>query len=1017
MKRSSAILLSAILGLLPLSAQAQMQTGSSMKDYDKVFGVSSRSDRLNFGAYLLSANEPGCIYYPGQTPELTFQIQNLSDQPLAANARLEVIGYGTRGIPGDIWKPEVFLVEKAPGVALKLNLPARGWKNYTQKIAIPERFGGYAVVLDLGSHGRTVLATMVRAVEPKVPLVQFPHQALDGVDPALLERVGVHAVRWGTSFASPTHPNYARQMAEIERQLKDYQKHNITVVVEVGAGDAYQQALGQPRPMLNDKGVMQDGKMDFAWLPSEDKNLQTFVKTIVSKYGWPKGPVTGFKLWNEPWEGTSISGWQADMLRFREIHKAMGDAVHEANREAGVNVIIGGADSSTNTFDKFFPDGSDEFLPYFDFCSIHYQGMQAPTLYKKWNNRKEGNGRVLVWDTESWVANSDDRIGAVVASNRAAGYDRAMGIYIGNVFSVNNFGYGPNARLFQSDGRQVERPIYFQAWSPAAAVCASQFLIGERPFKEILFKNGLPWVYCFDGMNGNADDGTIVVLGDLGSVFANPEQPLFRNVRSLAELDAPAADGSPQPFRNATLTINADPDFTLYDFFANPVPSQNGKYVIPLDARGFFLRANPAVAGSFEKLTKAVGTGRIDGLEAVDIKLADFLDPVSAGSKLRLIATNVLNRPIAGRFTVEIAGVKVQSDPVKLDANQTSTIELPVSSLKVAPDNRYAVVARFQGDSGERAEQRDTLRVNQIARRTITVDGNLNDWQNVLPQIVENSGKATRTITEAAWLPMVPFEAGQEGGFATGYMAYDDQYFYFAAKVADSSVDRGTLRFATRDDSAFFYPDIAIKQDKDGKKTELRWPEGVRHYTYRKDPILPAGCFPNFDNIQIGFNAIPADQKPDVLANLPGRMPGFVPTFDTDYEYALNTVAPQYGGGFEVWRLRMPGMLSKNFYPRQPKHPLEGAVSEAKLVTRYDNGMRITELAMPWSEMPHVKALMEAHKPVKFTFRVNNNTGGPLLELARERSVSRQNNQSLHVDWHEGWANELEFSWEPAAAK
>ena len=44
-----------------------------------------------------------------------------------------------------------------------------------------------------------------------------------------------------------------------------------------------------------------------------------------------------------------------------------------------------------------------------------------------------------------------------------------------------------------------------------------------------------------------------------------------------------------------------------------------------------------------------------------------------------------------------------------------------------------------------------------------------------------------------------------------------------------------------------------------------------------------------------------------------------------DSEYALNTVAPAYGGGFEVWRLEVPGMVRKHFYPRQPRHPREGA--------------------------------------------------------------------------------------------
>ena len=117
------------------------------------------------------------------------------------------------------------------------------------------------------------------------------------------------------------------------------------------------------------------------------------------------------ELWNEPWEGVSISGWGADIPRFREIYTVMAQAVIEARKEAGVKVLIGGACSSTNTRDKLFCDGTDTFLPWLDFVSIHYQPLAAdPVLEPKWMNRTGEYGRVKVWDTESWVANSDDRV-------------------------------------------------------------------------------------------------------------------------------------------------------------------------------------------------------------------------------------------------------------------------------------------------------------------------------------------------------------------------------------------------------------------------------------------------------------------------------------------------------------------------------------------------------------------------------------------------------------------------------
>ncbi|MCS2957781.1 hypothetical protein NXX53_12830 [Bacteroides salyersiae] len=64
---------------------------------------------------------------------------------------------------------------------------------------------------------------------------------------------------------------------------------------------------------------------------------------------------------------------------------------------------------------------------------------------------------------------------------------------------------------------------------------AVQALIGEREFKELLFKKGLPWIMVFDGYDNNPDDGTVVVTGDLGEAFG-ADNILYRNVRSQKEI-------------------------------------------------------------------------------------------------------------------------------------------------------------------------------------------------------------------------------------------------------------------------------------------------------------------------------------------------------------------------------------------------------------------------------------------------------------------------------------------------
>jgi hypothetical protein len=105
-------------------------------------------------------------------------------------------------------------------------------------------------------------------------------------------------------------------------------------------------------------------------------------------------------------------------------------------------------------------------------------------------------------------------------------------------------------------------------------------------------------------------------------------------------------------------------------------------------------------------------------------------------------------------------------------------------------------------------------------------------------------------------------------------------------------------------------------------------------------------------------------------------------------------------------------MPFKHFFPRQPKHPLEGAVQNGQLAVRYEQGWRIVECAIPWSEIPHVKALRDAGRPVKFNFKVNDNARSPDLMLAMRRSAAEGISHSFHPNWIRQWPNEVEFGFE-----
>lgn len=1159
------------------SGMAQMKAPEDWVNYETVMGVRNNQRHYDYDVVLAGASNPANVLWPGEQPSYNIQVVNRLDEPMVTEGKIELISYGTKGRPGDIWLPEMVKFATISTTPVKVNISPKGYVNIDHLPIIPPRFGGYALVMDLGKYGRRFITSLVRTFAANPQRIQYPKQSLDDMGADFLQRVGVQAIRMGVDYTPTNAEGYTEKMKEIDRKLKAYREKNITVLLMFGAGPA-PQPFGRPRSFLDSAGVMKKTKQDMVWMPSSDNDFREFVHRLCVQYGWPKGPVTAVSLWNEPWEGLSISGWQSDILRYREIYTVMAQAVLDA-RKKGADVLVGGGDSNSNAWDKLFADGKMTFLPIFDFCSIHYQGMESPALYPEWVNRKSPHGRVKIWDTESWVGNTDDRIGLTVATCRSAGYDRSMGIYAGYMYTGGR-GSEHFTRKIQTPSGVKEMTRIPDTWSQAAALGAVQHLVGERDFKQLLFTKGLPWVMVFDGLEKNADDGTVVVCGDIGEAFG-PEQVLFREVRGLAQTAAAeksraaGQQASYEPLSGGKMILPAD--FQLFDFYGNRVLPVSGKLEVPLNSQGYYLRTNGG-KGSFAAMLAALKTARIEGYEPVEIIPEDMTARIELQPVMPLQLTNILNRPVEGRLQVSLGNLRVEAPAtVKLAPHETITIPVKIKSGAASVNNTYPLSVHFDAGADGTAVHYEDMHVNLISRLSIHVDGQLEDWKTALPQTVSSQGAAAVSLTEAAWYPFANFDT-RANGYANGYFAYDEHYFYFAAKAADSTPHPGTYRFEHRPDDEFFYPDTAyamdmqetliskensvpaegasalqlpagdgrimhylessdntnsfgidlqldaltqvamylpalrvpnlvlevysnnrrllqrnitnlwsgawevlqlqgkvrivlhsngwwytpklaalmfdapsaakdifVKEDLDTRgnwrdvygrmghyivgipsqlpdgvtlslvnkevKFPLIWPSGVRHYTYGKNPVTPdnSGLGYAYDNVLLAFNVLP-EGKDGMLAYPPGTMPRYTGYKCTDYEYALNQVAPEYGGGTEIWRLLAPGLNRKHFFPRQPGSDGEGPVKNGQLVVRREGNTLITECAIPWSELPDVKAAIDKGLPVKISFRVNDNGApGSCMELAKERSVSKRNARAFHPDWKAHWANEVKF--------
>ena len=849
--------------------KAQMVEGEDIPEFGKTFGVVPHKHDYTVAAMYMQTNIPGNVMWPVDNMIIRIQLVNNTMQTIKLEGNLETIAYGTKGNAGDIWTPAMFKIKEEDKLSFIATIKAGGFVNVNLKPTIPSRFGAYGFVADLGKYGRQFITSCVRTFAAKKEKIQYPSFCLDDISNDVLQRLGTHAIRHGIAYKPTTTPDFEKWYAAERKQLLAYQKSDIAVLVKMGAPEPFDnyQPMSVSRPWLNEKGVMQNGKTDMAWLPEYDNDFKKLVYKLAAEFGWPKGPVNAFALWNEPWDGVSISGWGADIPRYREIYIKMAEAVEQARRDAGVDILIGGTSSTSNALDKLFADGTDTMLKHFDFCSIHYQGMQSSATIKKWVNRKDSlHGRVKIWDTESWVANTDDRVAAVVATNRSAGYDRAMGVYRGNICHTIP------QKIRVADGHTKEIEIV-HAWSVAASIGATQHFIGERKFKELLFKNGLPWVTHFEGLTNkknivNKEDGTLVIVGDIGEEFG-AENVLFRTARGLKELAHEAQlkkeidklDTATQQSQinklKSAITKNEVLDgatlffednngkFRLFDFYGNRVASANGKIIIPLNSNGYFLRTDGS-AGSFDLLLKAVQQAYIQGIEPLETIAFDFLQPLNTGASLRLKLTNVLNRPITGVLKLKIADVVLKDSVVEINfkENETKVIEVTAKAFNNAPDNCYLLNLLFDAGKNGIAVHEETIHVNVISKRKIKVDGILDDWTNALPQRIISDGVKQSSITEEAWFPFKNFDKSTAAGLSNAYLAYDENYFYFAAKVADSSVEDGMIRFESRDDDEFYYAEKTyVPYDKfrfggamlqDGISYSVRW-EGKIKARYNEE--------------------------------------------------------------------------------------------------------------------------------------------------------------------------------------
>ena len=96
--------------------------------------------------WLIDSTPAGNVLAPEEQPTFTFLFRNNTAAPIQADAHLDVLSYGTREIPGDIWTPDLFKIADLPPIPITVNLPAHGSQVIKVEAKLPSTLGAYAFV-------------------------------------------------------------------------------------------------------------------------------------------------------------------------------------------------------------------------------------------------------------------------------------------------------------------------------------------------------------------------------------------------------------------------------------------------------------------------------------------------------------------------------------------------------------------------------------------------------------------------------------------------------------------------------------------------------------------------------------------------------------------------------------------------------------------------------------------------------------------------------------------------------
>lgn len=657
------------------------------------------------------------------------------------------------------------------------------------------------------------------------------------------------------------------------------------------------------------------GRTDYGRHENRPHDLEAHAEMVYRTIAPLQDLVKNWEIWNEPW----IHGWTwntGDAQDYRDMTKLIWDKVKP--RFPDVNIIGGGSVSFNR--DILYAPGSKD-TGYVDGSVSHAYGVPDPgqlawtTLQKimdqKWSKTK---GRAGLWQTELGTAEGyfpdlpEDQRKYMVAKTLAPTYLLHM-LAAGDT-PIHIFWFSLS---FDTRYSGDEYNVYdYKTLSPKPAVLAyatmTHFLEDSKLEEELYPKAKALWGFLFRRQDGK---GTAAIYADKeysGEILLKQA----KGIKLYDYLGKQLADGTQE-----RLTIKLNPWETNY--VVSDLPA--------------------------EALASLLKSAEYRIVPAVIVSPLSFTRPVSIRNPLEIQVENASPVKVKGVLSVTAPNGwrlgRTSLPTGDLAPGQKIVLRFWPRKVTVDKNNRYLVRYRLKLDNGLVVEGEQTVQVAFAPFKTIEVDGDLSDWQGVIPvTMVSPASRDYRSMfNDPAMLGAALAQGLPDNAVYQAWTAWDDRHFYFAARVPDLN--------------------------------------HVSNRTFAEDPY----AFPFWaDSVMLAFDCM--EKNPDDF--LLG-LPHYEKALASDLDYEFIAILAQ-GNVPELHRQCAPGTNYQTYYPTNaPLDPPLGTMDateaggregKIKIVRDEEKKVTIYEIAISWQALSALRAKLAALRPgrflqVNFAFAVN----------------------------------------------